>query len=279
LLAYLHLAAAPELLRVLLQQGVRALAYETVALEDGSLPLLAPMSQIAGRVSVLMAAQYLRVDFNKAKEKISCCKGMLLGGIPGIDSGRVTILGAGEVGRQAAHMALALGAEVILLDCRQAALNVAAQKLNGSLYTEILSDEALRQYLPKTDVLLGAALIAGARAPQLLSAEYLSLMEAGSVFMDVAIDQGGVSTTSRLTSYDEPVYSCEGVWHCCLPNFPACVPHSSSLALVAASLRYIRQWANLGLQQAIERNSALAKGVNTWDGAVVHSALSHLIQS
>jgi len=271
---FLHLAAMPELAKVLLQEKVRAIAYETIALKNGSLPLLAPMSQIAGRVAMLMAAEYLRINTIDACDEMSQ-KGMLLGGVDGIHVGHVCILGAGNVGMQAADVALSLGASVCLLDCNKDHLDVCKKRWEGkAITTGLLDEDVLRAELPRSDVLVGAALIVGEHAPQLLTANHIALMETASVFMDVAIDQGGVSETSRVTSYENPVYQCNGVWHCCLPNFPASVSRTASMALENASLPYIVQLAKYGAEQALKENYALRHGINTWDGKITHAGVA-----
>jgi len=279
LFTYLHLAAVPELADILLAKQVRAIAYETVALDDGSLPLLMPMSQVAGRVAMLMAAEYLRSDvaWHGLTEGMVQHKGLLLGGVPNVEGGQVTILGAGQVGMQAAHVAHALGANVTLLDCRKDKLKLCEEKWQTRLTTATLSQQALHAVLPNTDVLIGAALIAGEHSPQLLKYSDIAMMGEGSVFMDVAIDQGGVSETSRVTSYSQPVYICEGVWHCCLPNFPACVPQTSTCALELATLPYLELMAQLGLQQAIVASMPLKRGINSWDGKLMHQGVAHAL--
>jgi len=271
---FLHLAAMPELAAVLLKENVRAIAYETIALDDGSLPLLAPMSQIAGRVSMLMAAEYLRSDTINLADNGSQ-KGMLLGGISGTNTGKVSILGAGNVGMQAAHVALALGASVSLFDCQQRRLDACQKRWQGqNISTELLHKNTLLDVLPDTDVLIGAALIAGEHAPSLLTANHIALMEKGSVFMDVAIDQGGISKTSKVSSYDNPVYLCQGVWHCCLPNFPASVPRTGSLALENSSLKYVSLLACGNIEETMKENSPLRQGVNVWDGEIMHAGVA-----
>ncbi|MBN4082501.1 alanine dehydrogenase [Mariprofundus ferrooxydans] len=270
---FLHLAAAPELATALMKEKVRAMAYETIELEDGSLPLLAPMSQIAGRVSMLMAAEYLRSNTIKSYDKISQ-KGMLLGGIAGVNAGHVSILGAGNVGIQAADVALALGASVRLFDCQKARLEACQKRWQGRISTALLEEKTLLDDLPRSDVLIGAALIAGEHAPQLLTADHIALMGEGSVFMDVAIDQGGISETSQVTSYDDPVYLCNGVWHCCLPNFPASVPRTSSMALEHASLQYISILASDEFDKIMKENTILRRGLNVLNGEIMHAGVA-----
>ena len=270
---FLHLAAVPELARALMKENVRAMAYETIELDDGSLPLLAPMSQIAGRVAMLMAAEYLRSNTIKEGDEVSQ-KGMLLGGVGGVNAGHVSILGAGNVGMQAADVALALGASVRLFDCRTSRLEACEKRWQGRVSTALLDKKSLLDDLPRSDVLIGAALIAGEHAPQLLTAEQIARMEKGSVFMDVAIDQGGISETSQVTSYDNPVYLRNGVWHCCLPNFPASVPRTSSMALEHATLEYISALASNDFYKTMKENKSLRLGLNVLDGDIMHKGVA-----
>jgi len=270
LFTFLHLAAVPELARKLVEHKVRAIGYETVELDDGRLPLLAPMSQVAGRVGMMMAAQYLRADLPNGLQG----RGIVLGGIPGLPAGLTLIIGAGNVGRQAAAVAMGLGSEVVVFDRDTAHLQRLVEAVPG-VRTELYSDKALRALLPGCDVLIGAALVAGEHAPRLLGEAHLRTMRPGSVLVDVAIDQGGMSETSRPTSYSEPIYEAVGVLHCCLPNFPACVPRSSTIALQAATLKYIVALAGQGVEDAIRSDAALRRGVNTWKGKVVHAGVAH----
>lgn len=271
---FLHLAAAPDLAKALLKNKVCAIAYETIVLEDGSLPLLAPMSQIAGRVSMLMAAEYLRSNTIKSCSETPQ-KGMPLGGVGGVNVGHVTILGAGNVGVQAADVAVALGASVSLFDCQKNRLEACGKRWPGrNISTSLLDEKVLLKDLSRSDVVVGAALIAGEYAPQLLTREHISLMEKGSVFMDVAIDQGGISQTSRVTSYDNPVYLCNGVWHCCLPNFPASVSRTSSMALEHASLAYISTLANNDFDKIMKEKNPLRAGLNVLNGNIMHAGVA-----
>jgi len=253
---------------------VRAMAYETIELDDGSLPLLTPMSQIAGRVSMLMAAEYLRSNTIKSRDNKTNQKGMLLGGLAGVDAGHVSILGAGNVGTQAADVALALGASVCLFDHHQNRLDACKKRWQGRVSTALLDEKRLLDDLPRSDVLIGAALIAGEHAPQLLTANHMALMEKGSVFMDVAIDQGGISETSQVSSYDKPTYLCNGVWHCCLPNFPASVPRTSSLALEHATLEYISALVSDDFYKIMNKNKLLRRGLNVLDSEVMHAGVA-----
>ncbi len=269
LFTFLHLAGEPDLAKELLDKHVRALAYETVSLKDGSLPLLAPMSQIAGRVGMLFAAHFMQK--NCMGELIG--KGKLLGGIAGIPNAKVVILGGGNVGRHAAHIAVALAADVTIFDQNDSCLGQLDRLFQGKVHTQLYSHERLQETLPSCDVLIGAALVQGEHAPELLTREMIAMMDKDSVFVDVAIDQGGMSETSRPTSYDQPTYKEEGIIHCCLPNLPASVAQSSTEALGYATFPYIKELAAFGIKKAIAQNSALAKGVNTWDGALRHEGV------
>ncbi len=269
LFTYLHLASDPELAMVLLENKVRGIAYETVELADGSLPLLAPMSQVAGRVAMLFAAHFLQKNCmgNFAG------KGKLLGGVAGIPTGKVVILGGGNVGRHAAQVALGLGAQVVIFDQSEACLSNLDRLFKGQVQAESYCEAKLRAVLPACDVLIGAALVHGEHAPELLTREMIALMAEGSLFVDVAIDQGGMSQTSRVTSYAEPTYVEEGVIHCCLPNLPASVAMSSTEALGHATFLYIQEIGALGVAEAVKLNPALALGVNTWDGELRHAGV------
>jgi len=269
LFTFLHLAGEPDLAIELLDKNVRAIAYETVSLADGSLPLLSPMSQIAGRVAMLFAAHFMQKNCMGSLMG----KGKLFGGIAGIPAARVVILGGGNVGQHAAHVALGLAADVTIFDQNERSLQHLQTLFQGKIQTETYSPEALCKILPACDVLIGAALVQGEHAPELLTREMISMMAKGSVFVDVAIDQGGMSETSRTTSYDDPTYEEEGIIHCCLPNLPASVAQSSSEALGSATFPYLKKLAALGLDTAIANNPALALGVNTWDGELRHAGV------
>jgi len=269
LFTFLHLAGEPDLAIELLDKNVRAIAYETVSLADGSLPLLIPMSQIAGRVAMLFAAHFMQKNCMGSLKG----KGKLFGGITNIPVARVVILGGGNVGQHAAHVALGLAADVTIFDQNERSLQHLQTLFQGKVQTKNYSPEALLKALPACDVLIGAALVQGEHAPELLTREMIALMDKGSVFVDVAIDQGGMSETSRTTSYDEPTYEEEGVIHCCLPNLPASVAQSSTEALGFATFPYIKEMAALGLETAIAQNPALKLGVNTWDGTLQHEGV------
>lgn len=274
LFTFLHLAAFPELTEQLIKTGVRSIGYETVQLDHGGLPILAPMSKVAGRVSMLMAARFLQFgSFHNHQLPGVRHRGMLMGGIKGVDACRVVILGGGNVGRHAAHVAVGLDAEVIVLDHNEDCIDHLNKLFNGKVQASLYSESDLGPMLSDADVVIGAALVPGEHAPRLITGGMIREMQNGAVLMDVAIDQGGISETSRVTSYDDPVYEVDGVIHCCLPNLPAAVPRSSTQALAAASLPYLKILAEEGLEMAVEKSAALKSGVNTWDGEIRHSGV------
>jgi alanine dehydrogenase len=269
LFTYLHLAAAPALANELRDRRVHAIAYETVQALDGSLPLLAPMSQVAGRVAVQMGAGFLQAEVPGVPHH---GRGVLMGGISGVPPARVVIIGGGNVGEHAARAALGLGAQVTVLDVRPQRLLELEAALSG-LETRPLHGDGLCGLLPETDLLVGAALIAGEHAPHLLDRAMLGTMPEGAVFVDVSIDQGGISVTSHATTFEAPAYVEEGVIHCCLPNLPAAVPLSSTLALTHATFPYVQILAS-GIEPALADNAALRHGINVWDGAIRHAAVA-----
>ncbi|MDQ6960798.1 MAG: alanine dehydrogenase [Mariprofundaceae bacterium] len=274
LFTYLHLAAAPSLLDVLLEKGVRAIAYETVQADDGGLPLLAPMSRIAGRLATQIGASLLQKENGTPYPG----RGVLMGGVPGVEPARVLVLGGGNVGRNAAEVALGMGASVQILDANVgcvAALRQRFAEAGNACEIRFFAEQLMFEALETCDLLIGAALIPGEHAPALLTPSYLERMK-GGVFVDVAIDQGGISQTSHPSSYDEPVYAEAGVLHCCLPNLPAVVPVSATQALTHATLPYVRHLANAGMN-AVREDAALARGVNTWDGHVTHRGVAHAL--
>ncbi len=273
LLTYLHLAAEPQLARELVRQGLCAIGYETVQADDGSLPLLAPMSQVAGRVAVQLGAHFLQ------KENATAFPGMgwLPGGIAHVSPCTVLILGGGNVGRHAAGVANGLGARVIVLEADEQRL-IELRDMFPDIKVLAYTHDTLTGLLPECELLIGAALIPGARAPRLLSRDEIGLMQARAVFVDVAIDQGGISETSRPTTFDEPVYVEQGVLHCCLPNLPAAVPATSTEALAAATFPYVLRLAGQGLDEALAACPPLARGVNVRAGKVVHEAVAAALE-
>ncbi len=259
LFTFLHLAPLPELGRVLLERRIRAVAYETIQLGDGSLPLLAPMSQVAGKMAVQLGAAFLQRERGGM--------GILLGGVPGTKHGRIVIIGGGAVGINAAKVAYGLGAEVVIIDINHARLSYIDDVFDGKVVTLMSNRRNVREAAASCDMLVGAVLVPGAKAPRLVDREILRGMKPGSVFVDVAIDQGGVSETSRPTSHSDPVYEEEGVIHYCVPNIPGSVPMTSTYALTNVTLPYCRKLAS-GVEEALRADPSLAKGVNTWDGHV-----------
>lgn len=266
LFTFLHLAPLPDLVAVLLDRRVRAVAYETVQLADGSLPLLAPMSQVAGKLAVQVGASLLQRDRGGA--------GVLLGGVPGSRRGRVVILGGGTVGLNAAKVAHGLGAQVTLIDLHHPRLSYLDDVFGGQVETLLSSRRAIREAATGCDLLIGAALVPGAKAPLLVDRAVLRGMEEGSVFVDVAIDQGGTSETSRPTSHADPLYIEEGVLHYCVPNIPGAVPRTSTQALTGVTLPYCRKLASGNLGDTLRADPALARGVNTWDGHLTCPAVA-----
>ncbi|MBW2119317.1 MAG: alanine dehydrogenase [Deltaproteobacteria bacterium] len=258
---YLHLAPAPELTEALIKSKCVAVAYETIQLEDGSLPLLTPMSMIAGRIAPQIGAHYL--------EKVHGGRGVLLGGVPGVGRGKVTILGGGVVGMNAARIAVGLGAEVYVLDIDYKQLSYLDTIFGNSLTTVMCNEENISRLIDSSDLVIGAVLIPGAKAPALVSKDMISTMLPGSVAIDVCIDQGGCFETSKPTTHEEPVYMVEGVVHYCVTNMPGAVGRTSTFALTNATLPYVLEIANLGCEEALNRNGSLAKGLNLFNGEVI----------
>jgi len=266
LFTYLHLAADEPLTRALLRNGVRAVAYETVQLENGVLPLLTPMSEVAGRMSIQVGAHYLEATHGGA--------GLLLGGVPGVPGANVVVVGGGVVGTNAAQMALGLGANVTIVDRNIERLRHLDQTLHGRVHTLASNKQNLAAAVREADVVVGAVLIAGAKAPKLVTADMIASMRGGSVVVDVAIDQGGCIETAHPTSHSDPIFVVDGVIHYCVTNMPGAVPRTSTFALANATLPYGLELADLGLEAAIARDPALAKGVNAYDGLLTHEAVA-----
>jgi alanine dehydrogenase len=266
LFTYLHLAPLPELTDRLLDARVNGVAYETIVESDGSLPLLTPMSEVAGRMSVQVGAQYL--------EKPNGGRGILLGGVPGVAPANVVILGGGIVGTNAAKMALGLGAHVTMIDRSLNRLRELDDIFNGQLVTLASNTWTIGENLKTADLVVGAVLIPGASAPKLVRREMIATMKRGAVVVDVAIDQGGCFETSHATTHTEPVYTVDGVIHYCVSNMPAAVPHTSTLALTNATFPYLMELATHGLEAACERHPGLREGVNTYQGYVTHSGVA-----
>src|SRR5689334_19308703 len=262
LFTYLHLAPLPELTDRLLDARVNGVAYETIVESDGSLPLLTPMSEVAGRMSVQVGAQYL--------EKPNGGRGILLGGVPGVAPANVVILGGGIVGTQAAKMALGLGAHVVIIDRNLNRLRALDDIFNGQVVTLASNAYTIAENLKTADLVVGAVLIPGASAPKLVKREMIASMKRGAVVVDVAIDQGGCFETSKATTHTDPIYFVDGVLHYCVSNMPAAVPHTSTFALTNATFPYLLELANHGLEKACEKHPAIRDGVNTYNGYVTH---------
>jgi alanine dehydrogenase len=266
LLTYLHLAASKELTDALLDIGLIGIAYETIQLPNGSLPLLTPMSEIAGRMAVQIGAQYL--------EKSNGGRGVLLGGIPGVNPGNVVIIGGGVTGTQAAKIALGMGAQVIILDTNLDRLRQLEDILSGRLLTLASNIENIEKCVEQADLLIGAVLIPGAKAPTLVTKSMVSKMKKGSVIVDISVDQGGCVETIYPTTHSNPTYIVNGVIHYGVANIPGAVPRTSTIGLTNATLPYILQIANLGYKEAMLKNSVLAKGLNIENSKIVHPAVA-----
>jgi alanine dehydrogenase len=266
LFTYLHLAADKPQAEALLARNVTAIAYETVQLDDGALPLLTPMSEIAGRLAVQEGAKYLEKPFGG--------RGVLLGGVPGVRRGKVAILGGGVVGLNAAKIAVGMGADVVILDVSQKRLAYLSDIFGNSLQTLFSTRANIVEALRDSDVLIGAVLVAGATAPRLVTRRDLGLMKPGAVIVDVAIDQGGCIETSRPTTHDQPTYKVDGIVHYCVANMPGAVALTSTLALTNQTLLYGLELADSGFDRAVRTTRALRHGVNLHDGRVTHRAVA-----
>ena len=259
LFCYLHLAPAAKLTHGLIERGVQAVALETIQLDDGTLPCLAPMSEIAGRMAVQVGAWYLMRENGGA--------GVLLGGVPGVAPGKVAILGAGQAGSNAARIALGMGAQVTVLDIAPARLARLDEVFSGRLITIMSDPHNLEVYVRDSDLVIGAVLIPGGRAPVLVPAQLVAQMRPGSVIVDIAVDQGGCIETTRPTSHDQPTFIAHGVIHYCVPNMPGAVARTSTLALTNATLPYLRKIADHGLDRALSEDASLRRGLNLYKPA------------
>ena len=269
LYAYLHLAPAKDLTQALLDKKVIAIAYETIQLEDGSLPLLTPMSEVAGRMAVQIGAHFL--------EKTQGGRGVLLGGVPGVSRGRVTIIGAGTVGSAATKIAVGLGAEVQLIDVDQRRL-VYMDDVFGSRITTIMSNyDNIYSSVTASHLVIGAVLIPGARAPILVDREMIRVMKEGTVIVDVAVDQGGCTETSTPTTHANPTFIVDDVIHYCVPNMPGAVARTSTFALTNVTLPYCIKLADLGFDKAVKGDPALAKGINLYKGRVTYESVAEAL--
>lgn len=267
LFTYLHLAAYPEVARALLTAGTTSFAYETVQTDDGKLPLLAPMSEVAGRLAPQMGAQFL--------ERHKGGRGVLLGGVAGVRPGRVVVLGAGNVGWSAARIAAGMEAEVVVIDRDLDRLRYLDQIYSGRLTTLASNRGSIERSIVEADLVIGAVLVAGGRAPVVVSEEMVKSMKPGAVIVDVAVDQGGCIETTTETTHTNPVYEKHGVVHYAVGNMPGAVPHTSTYALANATLSYQVQLAQLGARGVLESAPALARGLNTAQGCITHELVAH----
>lgn len=266
LFTYLHLAPEPELTQALKDQGVTAIAYETVEVNK-TLPLLTPMSEVAGRMSVQIGAQFL--------EKPHGGKGILLGGVPGVKRGKVTIIGGGVVGTNAARVAIGLGADVTIIDLNPDRLRQLEDIFGASVQTLMSNPQHIAEAVAESDLVIGAVLIPGAKAPKLVTESMVKAMRPGSVIVDVAIDQGGIfETVDRITTHSDPTYVKHGVVHYAVANMPGAVPRTSTLALANATLPYALEIASKGLYTALSERAALRKGVNVAAGAITYASVA-----
>ena len=266
LFTYFHLAPAPEMTRALIDTGIIAIAYETVTGPDNSLPLLAPMSEVAGRLSIQAGAHCL--------ERNQGGKGILIGGVPGVAPAKVLILGGGVVGMNAAMVAVGMEADVSLLDVSLPRLRRLDSEFAGRVKCIFSTKEAIEKYATEADLVIGAVLSPGAASPKLLTRKLISRMRPGSVFVDVAIDQGGCAETSRPTTHQDPIYVEEGIVHYCVSNMPGAVPRTSAFALNNATLPYTLALANLGYRSALLGDPGLQNGLNIYMGKITHAAVA-----
>jgi alanine dehydrogenase len=263
---YLHLAAAEELTHELIKKGSINIAYETIQKADGSLPLLTPMSEVAGRMAIQQGAKYL--------EMAQGGHGVLLGGVPGVDPGTVVILGGGVVGTNAAKMACGLGAKVYVLDMNLERLRYLSDVMPRNCFLLMSSPATIRELVKEADVVIGAVLVIGAKAPKLVTRDMLKTMKRGAVLVDVAIDQGGCFETSKPTTHSNPIYTVDGVVHYCVANMPGAVPKTSTMALTNATLPYALEIANRGWKKAMKGNPEIKLGANVAKGKVAYEAVA-----
>lgn len=269
--AYLHLANEPELTQALIDNKVTAIAYETVQLENNSLPLLTPMSEVAGYMATQIGAEFL--------EKSHGGKGLLLAGIPGVKRGKVTVIGGGVVGTNAAKIAVGLGANVTIMDLNPERLKELDELFVSNVNTIISNPFNIEREITDSDLVIGAVLIPGSKAPKLVTEEMVAKMEDGSVIVDVAIDQGGIfETADRVTTHDNPTYTKHGVLHYAVSNIPGNVPHTATIGLTNATAPYALEIANKGYKQACIDDEALLKGLNTYRGFVTVKAVAESLE-
>ena len=267
LFTYLHLAAEPELAEALVEKKVTAIAYETVQLPNRSLPLLSPMSEVAGRMATQIGAQFL--------ERIHGGKGILLSGVPGVQRGKVTVIGGGMAGANAARVAIGMGAQVTVIDLSPERLRQLDDQFGNDIQTLMSNPFNIAEAVKDADLVVGAVLIPGAKAPKLVTEEMVKSMQPGSVLVDIAIDQGGIFETSdRITTHDDPIYEKHGVVHYAVANMPGAVPRTSTMALTNVTVPYALQIANKGWKQAALDNEPLRKGFNTYAGRVTYKSVA-----
>ena len=266
LYTYLHLAAEPKLTRVLCDRKVKAIAYETIQNDDGSLPLLTPMSEVAGRMATQIGAYYLQKDHGG--------KGILLGGVTGVERAKVAVIGGGVVGINAAKMAVGLGAEVTILDVNHRRLEYLDDVFQGRLTTLHSNTQNIERAVVASDLVIGGVLVTGWKAPILVSKLMIERMQPGSVVVDVAVDQGGCIETCRPTSHTNPTYEVNGVIHYCVPNMPGVVARTSTYALTNATFKYASMLAQMGVEEAVAKDKALSKGLNVYNGQVTYEPVA-----
>lgn len=259
---YFHFASSEVLTKAMIKSNAICIAYETVEDEDGSLPLLIPMSEVAGRMAVQQGAKYL--------EKPIKGRGVLLGGVPGVPPGKVLVLGAGTVGIQAAKMAAGLGAHVTIMDVNMNQLRYVNDVMPNHVVTEFSSAYNIKQRIKNHDLIIGGVLLKGAKAPKLITKDMLKLMRPGTVLIDVAVDQGGCIETTRPTTHEDPIFIIDDIVHYCVANMPGAVPYTSTLALTNVTLPYVLKLANNGWEIACEQDKTLGKGLNILNGKVVY---------
>jgi len=269
LFTYLHLAADPQQARGLMKSGATAIAYETVTAPNGSLPLLTPMSEVAGRMSIQVGAASL--------QKANGGFGVLLGGVPGVPPAKVVILGGGVSGTHAAEMAVGMRADVTVVDRSVDRLRELSSMFGASLRTAYSTTETIERLVRHADLVVGAVLVAGAAAPKLVSRAMVKTMKPGTVMVDISIDQGGCFETSHPTTHAEPTFVVDGVIHYCVANMPGAVPRTSTLALTNATLPYVRALADLGWREAFRRDPGLAAGLNVYEGEITHEVVARAL--
>lgn len=270
LYTYLHLAAEKRLTEVLLERKVTGIAYETIQEKDGSLPLLRPMSEVAGRMGAQVGAFYLQSSWDQT----SSGKGILLGGVPGVMPGHVVVIGGGVAGTNAAHVALGMGAMVTIIDLDVRRLEYLEHVFKGRLITLMSTADNIEEHVPRADLVIGSVLVPGAKAPKLVTRKTISQMAKGSVVVDIAVDQGGCFETCKPTSHENPTFVTDGVIHYCVTNMPGAVAKTSTIALTNATMRYALQIANKGPEAAAKASEPIRKGFNTYQGKLVYEQVA-----